>query len=96
MATLTKPKKKPLPPKNASRKDDPVNAEFEEKAKALVKFAMSQRGVDFDGLADHLASIGVSLSPGGLANKISRGGFSAAFLLECMEALDINLTSLPR
>lgn len=95
MATLTKSKKSP-PPKPLARKDDPINAEYEEKAKALLKFAMSQRGVDFDGLADHLASLGVTISPGGLANKISRGGFSAAFLLECMEALDINVATLPR
>ncbi len=93
--TLTKSKKSP-PPKPSARKDAPINAEYEEKAKAILKFAMSQRNVDFEGLADHLASMGVSISPGGLANKISRGGFSAAFLLECMEALDINVATLPR
>jgi len=32
----------------------------------------------------------------GLANKISRGGFGGAFLLQCMEAMDINLAPLPR
>lgn len=95
MATLTKSKKS-KPPKPSARKDDPVNAEYEDKAKALIKFAMSQRGVDFDGLAEHLASIGVTISPGGLANKISRGGFSSAFLLQCLEALDINVATLPR
>lgn len=95
MATLTKAKKS-KPPKPSARKGDPINAEYEEKAKALVKYAMSQRGVDFEALAEHLASMGVSISPGGLANKISRGGFSAAFLLECMEALDINVATLPR
>jgi hypothetical protein len=95
MASLTKTKKVP-PPKPSARKDDPVNAEYEEKAKALIKFAMSQRGVDFEGLAEHLASLGVSISPGGIANKISRGGFSTAFLLQCMEALDINVATLPR
>ncbi len=95
MATLTNSKKS-KPPKPLARKDDPVNAEYEDKAKALIKFAMSQRGVDFDGLAEHLASIGVTISPGGLANKISRGGFSSAFLLQCLEALDINVATLPR
>ncbi|MEZ5918246.1 MAG: DUF6471 domain-containing protein [Parvularculaceae bacterium] len=93
--SLTK-SKKTKPPKPSARKDDPINAEYEEKAKALVKYAMSQRNVDFEALAEHLASMGISISPGGLANKISRGGFSAAFLLECMEALEINLSPLPR
>jgi hypothetical protein len=40
--------------------------------------------------------MGVEISAGGLANKISRGGFGGAFLLQCMEALDINLVALPR
>lgn len=93
--SLTK-SKKTKPPKPSARKDDPINAEYEEKAKALLKFAMSQRNVDFEALAEHLASMGISISPGGLANKISRGGFSAAFLLECMEALEINVATLPR
>lgn len=93
--SLTKSKKS-KPPKPSARKDDPINAEYEEKAKALVKFAMSQRNVDFEALAEHLATMGIPISPGGLANKISRGGFSAAFLLECMEALDINVATLPR
>lgn len=93
--SLTKTKKS-KPPKPSARKDDPINAEYEEKAKALLKYAMAQRSVDFEALAEHLASMGVSISPGGLANKISRGGFSAAFLLECMEALDINVATLPR
>jgi len=95
MATLTKPKKS-KPPKPSARKDDPINTEYEEKAKALIKFAMSQRNADFEALAEHLASMGVFISPGGLANKISRGGFSSAFLLQCMEALDINVATLPR
>jgi len=40
--------------------------------------------------------LGVEISAGGVANKISRGGFGAAFLLQCMEALGINLAPLPK
>jgi hypothetical protein len=57
---------------------------------------MIQRGIDVEELAARLNEMGVQISPGGLANKISRGGFSSAFLLQCMEAMDINLTALPR
>ena len=95
MATTSK-SKKPAPPKSTPRKDNPINAEYEDKAKALVKYAMSQRGVDYSGLAELLNAMGVEISPRGLENKISRGGFSSAFLLQCMESLDINLTALPR
>lgn len=95
MTSRTLIKRSP-PPKAEARKDNPINAEYEDKAKALLRFAMSQRGVTPEELADRLGKMGVDISPGGLANKISRGGFSSAFLLQCMEALDINLAALPR
>lgn len=88
-------KKRP-PPKPETRKDLPINAEYEDKAKALLRYAMVQKGAGIDDLASRLNDMGVEISPGGLANKISRGGFSSAFLLQCMEALNINLVALPR
>jgi hypothetical protein len=58
---------------------------------------MVQKGVTPDELARLLdKKLGVEISPGGVANKISRGGFGAAFLLQCMEALGMNLAPLPK
>lgn len=94
-ATLARKKKK-LPPRAEARKEAPINVEYEEKAKALLRYAMSQKGVDLEELAKRLNKMGVEISAGGLANKISRGGFGGGFLLQCMEALDINLVALPR
>ena len=88
--------KRPPPPKPEARKDVPINAEYEEKAKALLRYAMAQKGVGIDELAGLLNDMGVEISAGGLANKISRGGFTSAFLLQCMEAMGINLAALPR
>lgn len=88
--------KRSLPPKSEARKDNPVNAEYEEKAKALLRYAMVQKGIGIEELAARLEKMGVQISAGGLANKISRGGFSSAFLLQCMEAMGINLAALPR
>ena len=85
-----------LPPKSEPRKALPINAEFEEKAKALLRYAMAQKGVGVDELANRLNAMGIEISSGGLANKISRGGFGTAFLLQCMEALEVNLVALPR
>ncbi len=85
-----------LPPKPEARKDIPVNAEYEEKAKALLRYAMVQKGIGFEDLAARLQEMGVQISARGIANKISRGGFSSAFLLQCMEAMGINLATLPR
>lgn len=97
MAAATKSKPKPAsPPKPEPRKDVPVNAEYEEKAKALLRYAMAQRQADPEDLAGRLKKMGIDISAGGVANKISRGGFSAMFLLQCMDALQVNLVALPK
>lgn len=80
------------PPTPKARKNNEVNVAFEDKAKDLVREAMKAQGVNVDQLTARLAVIGVEMSSGGVANKISRGGFSSAFLLQCMEALDIQLS----
>jgi Domain of unknown function (DUF6471) len=61
--------------------------EYEEKAKNLLKAALKRRGVTYGQLVEKLAAIGVTETERNLNNKISRGGFSAAFMLQCLEAL---------
>lgn len=88
--------KRTHPPKAEARKDTPVNAEYEERAKALLRYAMAQKGIGLEELAARLSEMGIQITARGIANKISRGGFSSAFLLQCMEAMGINLAVLPR
>ncbi|MFO1261108.1 MAG: DUF6471 domain-containing protein [Sphingomonadaceae bacterium] len=73
-------------------KTDPVNVEFETRAKNLLKGELKRRGVTYAQLAEKLAQIGVTENERNLNNKISRGGFTAAFLLQCLSA--IGTTSL--
>lgn len=47
------------------------------------------KGVTYAGLADKLADIGISEKEVNVRNRLSRGKFSAAFLLQCLEALGI-------
>ena len=84
------------PPKPKARKNSEVNLAFEDKAKDMVREAMKAKGVTVDQLTERLASIGVEMSSGGVANKISRGGFSSAFLLQCFEALEVDLRAVTR
>ena len=88
--------KRSLPPRPEARKDNPVNVQYEERAKALLRYAMSQKGIGYVDLAAHLEKMGIQITAKGLENKISRGGFSSAFMLQCMEAMGINLAALPR
>jgi hypothetical protein len=68
-------------------KSDPVVQEYEEKAKNLLKAELKRRGLSYRELAEKLAAIGVSETERNLNNKISRGGFSAAFFIQCLSAI---------
>jgi Domain of unknown function (DUF6471) len=46
-------------------------------------------------LAEKLAALGVTENERNLNNKISRGGFTAAFLLECLAAIGAKQLHLP-
>lgn len=71
----------------ASRKLDPVNVEYETLAKNLLKGELKRKGVTYAQLAEKLEGLGVHDSERNLTNKISRGGFTAAFLIQCLKAI---------
>jgi hypothetical protein len=73
-------------PQNAF-KDNNLVQEFEEKAKNLLKGELKRRGVTYAILVEKLAVLGIKENERNLANKISRGGFTAAFLLQCLHAI---------
>lgn len=70
-----------------SWKDNPATVEFEEKAKNLLKGELKRKGVTYAQLAEKLGAMGISETERNLTNKISRGGFTAAFLIQCLEAI---------
>ncbi|MGL4488866.1 MAG: DUF6471 domain-containing protein [Rhizobiaceae bacterium] len=73
-----------------TRKANPVNVEYETKAKNLLKAELKRKGVTYAQLAEKLATIGVTETERNLINKISRGGFTAAFLLQCLKAIEVS------
>lgn len=68
------------------------NAEWEAKVKGLLKGELKRRNVSYAQLVDKLAEIGVVDSEPNIRNKLSRGKFTAVFLVQCLEA--IGATSL--
>jgi hypothetical protein len=80
-------------PKN-TYKTNPLTAEYEEKAKNLLKAELKRRGVTYADLAQKLDALGLKETERNLANKISRGGFTAAFLLECFDAIGAQLVQI--
>ena len=66
-----------------SKADD----EWAEKAKRLLRSEMVKRGISYDDLTARLAAMGIQDSPGNIRNKVSRGKFMAAFMLQCLRAI---------
>lgn len=75
-------------------KTDPATVEFETRAKNLLKAELKRRGVTYQQLVEKLAPLGVTETERNLANKLSRGGFSAAFFLQCLEAIGVSALRL--
>lgn len=56
-------------------------------AKGLLRAEMVKRQISYAGLVEKLAAIGVKDSEANLRNKISRGGFTGSFLIQCLVAM---------
>ena len=66
--------------------------EWEDRVKGMLKAELKRRGVTYADLVGKLAEIGVMDSEPNIRNKISRGKFTAVFLIQCLEA--VGATSL--
>ena len=64
--------------------------EWEDQAKGLLKSELKRRNVSYAQLVDKLGEIGVVDSEPNVRNKLSRGKFTAVFLLQCLEAIGAN------
>lgn len=65
----------------------PEPADWEARAKGLLKAELKRRGVSYQALAEKLGDIGITDSEPNIRNKIARGAFTAQFLLQCLEAI---------
>lgn len=62
--------------------------------KQLLRSEMMRKGVTYKGLVDKLAGIGIQETEANLRNKISRGGFTGAFLIQCLSAMGVSTLRL--
>lgn len=61
--------------------------DWEDKAKGLLRAEMARRGATYAQLVEKLSAIGIEDNERNLRNKVSRGKFTAGFLLQCLSAL---------
>ncbi|MGV8834011.1 MAG: DUF6471 domain-containing protein [Devosia sp.] len=64
--------------------------DYELKAANLLKAELKRKGVTYAGLVEKLAAIGVVDAEANIRNKLSRGKFTAAFLLQCLSAIEVD------
>ncbi|MCA0235779.1 MAG: DUF6471 domain-containing protein [Bacteroidetes bacterium] len=57
------------------------------KVKRLLKSEIVRRGITYEQLVGLLADIGVEETKASIDSKMSRGTFSAAFLVQCLVAI---------
>lgn len=69
-------------------------APYEDRAKNLLKAELKRRGMTYAQLAERLATLGINENERNLANKISRGSFTAAFFMMCMEVIGVRQVNL--
>jgi hypothetical protein len=68
--------------------------EWSEKAKRLLRSEMVRRGVSYDELTQRLGAMGVHDTSVNIRNKVSRGKFMAAFMLQCLQAIGVETLRL--
>jgi hypothetical protein len=64
-----------------------TDSDWQERVKGLLKAELKRRGVGYKQLAEKLKEIGVHETDRNIANKLARGGFSAVFLVQCLDAI---------
>lgn len=60
---------------------------WSERVKGILKAELKRKNVGYKELAEKLEAIGINETDRNIANKISRGGFTAAFFLQCLTAI---------
>lgn len=55
--------------------------------KGMLKAELKRRNMTYEQLAEKLAEIGVHDTAQNLRTKMSRGGFSAVFFVQCLRAM---------
>jgi hypothetical protein len=72
----------------------PDKTDYEAMAANLLKAELKRKGVTYAQLVEKLAAIGVDEKEVNVRNKLSRGKFTAAFLLQCLAAIDTHQVQL--
>ena len=72
----------------------PERTDWEAKARGIIRAEMARQNVTYAQLVEKLAAIGIQEDERNLRNKVSRGKFTAPFLLQCLGAMGVKSLSI--
>lgn len=67
---------------------------WSDRVKGLLKAELKRRNIGYRELASRLEAMGIHETERNIANKISRGGFTAAFFVQCLVAVGCTVLRL--
>ena len=73
----------------------PSENSWEELVKNVLRAEMMRRGVSYSHLVERLSLLGIEDNELNLRNKVSRGRFTAVFLMQCLKALEAEWVHIP-
>ena len=68
--------------------------DWERRVQTMLKVEMAKRNLTYKQLSEKLAGLGVVESEPNIRNKLSRGTFSAVFLVQCLTAMEAKTLDL--
>jgi 3-mercaptopyruvate sulfurtransferase SseA len=71
-----------------------ADKEWQDRVKGILKAELKRRNLSYADLSAKLAEIGISETELNIKNKISRGGFSAVFFVQCLRAIGVKQVNI--
>jgi hypothetical protein len=68
--------------------------DWAKQVKGIMKGELKKRGITYQQLSEALKIAGIDESPENIANKISRGKFTAVFMVQCLETIGCKAVTL--
>ena len=65
----------------------PIDKEWQARTKGILKGELKRRNIGYKELAERLEKMGIHETERNINNKISRGGFTAVFFVQCLVAI---------
>jgi len=66
---------------------NPPDEQWQARVKAILKAELARRDISYRELASRLGALGITDNERNIANKLSRGTFTAAFFVACLDAV---------